>query len=90
MTPPLTARQLAAIRITGPFRLWLARYRIDAEIHARLTQEARENGSALSFEGDRPIVWRTITHQVYAIIARADGKDCFAIPRDAELPVEFK
>lgn len=86
----ISARQLAAIPINPAFRTWLFPFRCDAAIHAAITQAAREIGAALSFEGERPIVWQTVNDPVYGVLARADGDTYYAIPTEADLPAHFR
>lgn len=83
---PITASQCAALPVTSALRAWLEAFRCDAATHAALAESAREIGAALSFEGERPIVWRTIEHPAYCVLARADGETFYAIPHDAALP----
>ncbi len=74
------------MRITPAFRSWLEPFRCDAATYAAIAQATAEMSSALSFEDERPIVWQTVSHERYGVIARADMDTFYAIPHDAELP----
>ncbi len=86
--PPrgLSARALAAIRPDATLYTWLAPFFVDQATHDAVAAEAPESGAAMSFDGERPIVWRDIKHARYAILARFDYSAHYAIPHTATLP----
>ncbi len=82
----LSARALAAIRPDAALYAWLAQFAVDQSTHDALASEAAEAGAAMSFDGERPLVWRDIEHERFAILARFDYSTHYAIPHTATLP----